>query len=115
MTEELVETCVEIETKKWVDRSAATPRPNSTFPGSGLRFIRRGELRKMVPLADTTIYEMERRGEFPHRFLTSRCLAWDLAEVEAWVRQRRRASSDGRIRLAPMPDVRQRKTRPVVL
>jgi hypothetical protein len=36
-----------------------------------------------VPLADTTIYEMERRGEFPRRFhLTSRCVAWDRGEVE---------------------------------
>jgi prophage regulatory protein len=110
MTGELVETSVEIEP----NRSAATPRSNSTFTGSGLRFIRRAELRKIVPLADTTIYEMERRGEFPRRFyLTSRCVAWDIAEVEAWMRERRHASSDERLRLAPMPDVRQRKTRPV--
>ena len=40
----------------------------------------------MVPLADSTIYEMEQRGEFPQRFyLTSRCVVWDLAEVEAWL------------------------------
>ena len=38
-----------------------------------------------VPLADTTIYELEQRGEFPRRFnLTARCVAWDLAEVEAF-------------------------------
>ena len=29
------------------------------------RMIRRHELRQIVPLADTTIYEMEQRGEFP--------------------------------------------------
>ena len=67
-----------------------------------------------MPLADTTIYEMERRGEFPRRFhLTSRCVAWDLEEVEVWMGDRRRASRDGLLRLAAMPDVRQRKTRPV--
>ncbi|MBS7703012.1 AlpA family phage regulatory protein [Chelatococcus asaccharovorans] len=50
------------------------------------RAIRRPELRKIVPLADTTIYEMEQRGEFPKRFfLTPRCVVWNLAEVEAWL------------------------------
>jgi prophage regulatory protein len=29
------------------------------------RTVRRPELRKIVPLASTTIYEMEQRGEFP--------------------------------------------------
>jgi prophage regulatory protein len=56
---------------------------------SELRVIRRDELRSIVPLADTTIYELEQRGEFPKRFyLTSRCAVWDLAEVEAWLRAR---------------------------
>jgi predicted DNA-binding transcriptional regulator AlpA len=55
-----------------------------------LRTIRRHELRLTVPLADSTIYEMEKRGEFPRRFnLTPRCVVWDLAEVEAWLEQRR--------------------------
>jgi Prophage CP4-57 regulatory protein (AlpA) len=38
------------------------------------RTIRRHQLREIVPLADSTIYEMEQRGEFPQRFaLTPRC------------------------------------------
>jgi predicted DNA-binding transcriptional regulator AlpA len=50
------------------------------------RTIRRQQLRKMVPMADSTIYEMEQRGEFPRRFaLSPRCIVWDLAEVEAWL------------------------------
>ena len=50
------------------------------------RTIRRHQLREMVPLADSTIYEMEQRGEFPRRFaLSPRCVVWDLAEVEAWL------------------------------
>lgn len=41
------------------------------------RTIRRQELRQIVPLAETTIYEMERRDEFPRRFnLTPRCIVW---------------------------------------
>jgi prophage regulatory protein len=78
------------------------------------RVIRRPELRKIVPLADTTIYEMEQRGEFPKRFfLTPRCVVWDLAEVELWLDERRRASDADIVRKASPPDVRQRRARPV--
>lgn len=78
------------------------------------RVIRRPELRKIVPLADTTIYEMEQRGEFPKRFfLTPRCVVWDLAEVETWLDERRRASDADIVRRAPAPDVRRRRARPV--
>lgn len=74
------------------------------------RTIRRQELRQIVPLAETTIYEMERRGEFPRRFnLTPRCVVWDLAEVEAWVEERKQAPRVG----VSKPDVHLRKTRPV--
>lgn len=83
-------------------------------PSSCLRTIRRTELRQLVPLADTTIYDMEKRGEFPRRFnLTPRCVVWNLAEVEAWLAERRLASEQAQIKRAPSPDVRQRKTRPV--
>jgi prophage regulatory protein len=78
------------------------------------RAIRRDELRRIVPLSDTTIYEMEKRGEFPRRYrLTNRCVAWDLAEVEAWLEERRRASATGQALRAPAPDVRRRVIRPV--
>ncbi len=78
------------------------------------RAVRRRELRKIVPLADTTIYEMERRGEFPQRFyLTSKCAVWDLDEVEQWLTARRAASLAGRARRTPDPDVRSRRNRPV--
>lgn len=77
------------------------------------RTIRRTQLRQIVPLADTTIYEMEQRGEFPQRYyLTPRCVVWDLAEVEARIEERRRASRAGKIETAPAPNVRLRKTRP---
>jgi prophage regulatory protein len=72
--------------------------------------IRRQQLREMVPLANSTIYEMEQRGEFPRRFaLSPRCVVWDLAEVEAWLAARRSAP----IARAQSPDVRQRRSRPV--
>ena len=76
--------------------------------------VRRRELRKIVPLADTTIYEMERSGEFPRRFyLTSKCVVWDLEEVEAWLTERRAASRAGTFERASDPDVRRRKHRPL--
>jgi prophage regulatory protein len=78
------------------------------------RTIRRHELRLIVPLADITIYEMEKRGEFPRRFnLTPRCVVWNLEEVETWLEHRRRTYLAGSAKIAPSPDVRQRKTRPV--
>lgn len=78
------------------------------------RTIRRHQLRVIVPLADSTIYDMEQRGEFPQRFyLTSRCVVWDLAEVEAWLDARRHASQAKTVKRAPNPDVRLRRSRPV--
>src|SRR5260370_33674528 len=62
------------------------------IPSSPLLFkrrVRRPELRKIVPLANTTIYEMEQRGECPRRFfLTSRCGVLGLAEVVARTQER---------------------------
>ena len=47
----------------------------------------------MIPLSDRTIYNLEQRGEFPRRIvLTSRSVAWDLAEVENWIEEKRRAA-----------------------
>jgi predicted DNA-binding transcriptional regulator AlpA len=87
------------------------------IPSSPLLFkrtVHRPELRKIVPLANTTIYEMEQRGELPRRFfLTSGRVVWDLVEVEAWIEERRRASDAASIQRAPTPDVGKRKTRPI--
>ena len=88
------------------------------FPqGSPLPFrrtIRRHELRQIVPLAETTIYEMEHRGEFPRRFnLTPRCVVWDLDEVEAWIDARKQACRFDASGPALGPNVHQRRSRPV--
>ncbi|MGY8817824.1 MAG: helix-turn-helix transcriptional regulator [Pseudomonadales bacterium] len=81
-------------------------RSEAPFP----RTIRRQELKQIIPLSETTIYEMERRGELPRRFnLTPRCVVWDLAEIEAWIEERKQAPR----RDISGPDVRLRKTRPV--
>ncbi len=78
------------------------------------RTIRRHELRQIVPLAETTIYEMEQRGEFPKRFrLTARCVVWDLEEVDAWIEERKQASRAAKSAAPAGPDVRLRQYRPV--
>ena len=78
------------------------------------QMVRRAQLRNIVPLSDTTIYEMEQRGDFPRRFyLTSRCVCWDLSEVEQWLENRRRLSLTKVLKTTAFPDVRQRKSRPV--
>jgi prophage regulatory protein len=65
-----------------------------------------------VPLADSTIFEMEKRGEFPHACnLSPRCVVWDLAEVEAWRDDRRKVYFEGRAKVAPAPDLSRRKSR----
>ncbi|WP_456304400.1 helix-turn-helix transcriptional regulator [Acetobacter okinawensis] len=52
--------------------------------------IDRKKLHAMIPLAERTIFNMEQRGEFPRRIaLTSRNVAWDLGEVEAWIETRK--------------------------
>ncbi|WP_017172690.1 helix-turn-helix transcriptional regulator [Xanthomonas phaseoli] len=52
--------------------------------------INRKKLLAMIPLSERTIFNMERRGEFPRRIaLTSRNVAWDLAEVEEWIEARK--------------------------
>ncbi|MGL3821333.1 helix-turn-helix transcriptional regulator [Sphingopyxis sp. R3-92] len=74
------------------------------------RTIRRQQLKEMVPLADSTIFEMEQRGEFPRRYaLSPRTVVWNLAEVEAWLADRQAKP----IRRAQVVDVRDRRTRPV--
>ena len=66
------------------------------------RLINRKHLRSIVPLSDRTIFDMEKRGEFPRRFaLTPRMVAWDLQEVEDWMDQQKRAA-----RLPPAPPLK---------
>lgn len=78
------------------------------------RYIRRTELRQIVPLGDTTIYQMERRKEFPRRIvLIPRVVVWDLSEVEAWIDQRRQDTLSGKAKATATVDVRKHKRRPV--
>lgn len=60
------------------------------LPGKTL--INRKTLLAMIPLSERAIFNMEKRGEFPRRIaLTSRNVAWDLAEIEEWIETRKRS------------------------
>lgn len=67
-------------------RSSNDPvmNPHST---ANVIAINRKELLSKIPLSDRTIFDMEKRGEFPQRFcLSNRVVAWDLAEVDVLLR-----------------------------
>lgn len=65
--------------------------------------INRKKLLAMIPLSERTIFNMEKRGTFPRRIaLTSRNVAWDLAEVEGWI-EARRSSGEGAARPGVTP------------
>ncbi|MDD3354407.1 AlpA family phage regulatory protein [Zoogloea sp.] len=55
-----------------------------------MTLINRKKLLSMIPLSERTIFNLEQRGEFPRRIaLTSRNVAWELSEVEAWIKNRK--------------------------
>ena len=68
--------------------------------------INRKKLLAMIPLSERTISNMEQRGEFPGRIrLTSRNVAWDLAEVEEWIEVRKLSGTHPmRPGITPPPD-----------
>lgn len=52
----------------------------------GRVLINRKQLLKKVPMGDRTIFDMEKRGDFPKRFsIGPRLVAWDLTEIDAWI------------------------------
>ena len=59
----------------------------------GRVLIKRKQLLQKVPLGERTILELERVGKFPKRFsITTRAVAWDLHEVDAWIVQQQAAA-----------------------
>lgn len=105
----------ELKSGKAPSKQARQPSPGSIRTEILKRqTVRRKELKRLVPLSDTTIYELEQKGEFPKRFyLTPRCVVWPLNEILTWLDERKAASQRGEIELAPAPDVRLRASRPV--
>lgn len=53
------------------------------------RFLTRKELREVVPLSLTTLWRLEKRGEFPPRRKISKIrVGWLHSEVMSWLNSR---------------------------
>lgn len=77
------------------------------LPTANVVAINRKELLSKIPLSDRTIFDMEKRGEFPQRFcLSNRVVAWDLAEVDAWIEERKSTRENTQM---PAPQVGLRR------
>lgn len=59
-----------------------------------LRFLRFPSVRARTGLSRSTIWRLERRGEFPrHRRISTNAVGWIEAEISNWIRQRADAGS----------------------
>ena len=56
------------------------------------RLIRLPEVRAMVGLGTTSIYDKIKKGEFPKQVKLGRLSGWVEAEVEGWISQQIQAS-----------------------
>ncbi|WP_329957620.1 MULTISPECIES: helix-turn-helix transcriptional regulator [unclassified Janthinobacterium] len=91
-------------------RSPRAPRvlTESELSVPGRVLIKRRQLLQKVPLCERTILNLEKRGQFPRRFrITSRLVAWDLKEVDAWIAEQQTAA-----RLPAMPQAQPGQGRP---
>jgi prophage regulatory protein len=53
------------------------------------RILRQSEVLQITGLGRTTLWRLERRGEFPaRRRITGNIVGWLLSEVEEWMRSR---------------------------
>lgn len=53
------------------------------------RLIRKAEVLEKTQVSASTIYKLEREGQFPKHFMISaRCAVWYEADIDAWIAQR---------------------------
>jgi prophage regulatory protein len=69
--------------------------------------LRKPEICNKTGLGATTIYYLEKKGDFPQHFmLTPRTAVWNEDEVDQWLAERQAAN----IKPVNSPDVAKRKT-----
>ena len=76
--------------------AAISPNPKLSDPieelapaSVPLRFLRFPSVRVRTGLSRSTIWRLERRGDFPrHRRISTNAVGWIEAEVANWIRQR---------------------------
>lgn len=76
-------------------RGEAEPVPLEATPswpqrgGSSVKLLRFPAVRERIALSRSTIWRLERRGEFPrHRRISANAVAWVDEEVMEWIRSR---------------------------
>ena len=56
-------------------------------------FIKFREVRQVTGLSRTSVWRMERRGEFPaRRLLSARSVGWLASEIRMWIETRRKCA-----------------------
>lgn len=54
-----------------------------------VKMLRQPEVVERVQLSDTTIWRMEKRGDFPRRRrISGNAVAWRSDEIDAWIESR---------------------------
>lgn len=58
-------------------------------PENRLSLLSFDDLQRLVPLSRTTIWRLERQGEFPRRIrISTNRVAWLVSDVEEWLASR---------------------------
>ena len=72
-------------------KPGSTGVPSGVGPvNSSVRLLRFPAVRERVGLSRSTVWRLERRGEFPkHRRISANAVAWVDEEVMTWIRSRR--------------------------
>ncbi len=61
---------------------------------STVRFLRRPQVEAMTGLSKSSIYSLKAEGRFPEPIVIgSRAVAWEEAEVQQWMQERKRFRS----------------------
>ncbi|MEN3257821.1 AlpA family phage regulatory protein [Sodalis endosymbiont of Spalangia cameroni] len=73
--------------------------------------VDRKKLFDIVPISENKLYELEKAGEFPKKFVLAGKYAWNRDEIEAWLDEQQEQNTGKSTNRKP--DVRKRKIRPV--
>ncbi len=72
-----------------IQEEIARPDPAPSNNKFSERIIRSQEVKEITGLSRTTIWRLERKGEFPSRVaLSEKSVGWRLGDIEQWIRNR---------------------------
>ncbi|MEP7307655.1 MAG: AlpA family phage regulatory protein [Acidobacteriota bacterium] len=69
--------------------TAATYREQQSQPATPTRLLRKPVVLERLGFSDTTLWRLERSGQFPRSIrISANAVAWREADIEEWIRQR---------------------------